>query len=300
MQLEDINICLACDNNYAKYAGVVITSILKNLNPNKNVKFFILHDNLAEDVIYKFDLLKHIYPCSIEFIKINNDMYQDYMNIKTNKYLSIATYYRLKIASLLLNIDKVLYLDCDIVVNDDISKLYQINIDNYVLAGVEDICAKFNGYINAGVIIFNLKKMREDGIEECLLSWTRENAANIGCGDQDIINFACKDNILVINDKSWNVQSSEFYKRSVYTKNPKLIHYIGKYKPWLKYSLCYYKDFYIKYLQMSPWAMSSKDYALYKLFDEPISLIRYIRHRPFIFFTKNFYKAIIKSYFMAD
>lgn len=113
-----INVCLSCDNNYVKYAGVVIASIIANAKDSTRVEFYIINNGLCDDSKNKLLSIVSNKDCEINFITVDNNMFRDYANIKTNKYLSIATYYRLKIASLLQNVDKVLYFDCDVVVNN--------------------------------------------------------------------------------------------------------------------------------------------------------------------------------------
>lgn len=296
--MSNINICLACDNNYSKYAGVVIASVLQNAAQNTNISFYIIHDGLLEDCKNKLLSLSSIKECKINFIKVNKETFTDYANIKTNKYLSIATYYRLKIASLLSNVDKVLYFDCDVVINTDLTELYNTNLKNYIIAGVKDICAPYEGYINAGMILFNLAQMRVERIEEQFLSWTQEHAAIISCGDQEIINEVCKGRSLMIEDDTWNVQTSEFYKRSNYTRKPKIIHYIGKYKPWVKYSLNYYKEYFFRYLKITPWKNDKSEFCYF--FENLISIIKYPFKKPFFWLNSKYYKALYKTYFLQD
>ena len=292
---NQINICLACDKNYAKYAGVVIASVLYNAENNDNYNFYIIHNGLSENWQNEILSLKNIKNYEIKFIEVNDNSYSDYKNIQTNKYLSIAACYRLKLPSLLPSINKIIYLDCDVIVNSNIANLYKIEIGHNLIAGIKDICAPFEGYINSGVVIFNLEQMRQENIEEKFLYWTRRNAEIITCGDQEIINETCKGRSLVIDDKTWNVQTSEFSKRSYFTNNPKIIHYIGKYKPWTKYSLCYYKEYFRKYLQLTPWAMNAKELFFNKYIEQPLSILRYPLKKPFFWLSKNFYNALFQN-----
>lgn len=96
---------------------------------------------------------------------------------------------------------------------------------------------------------------------------------------------------------SWIVQTSEFYKRSNYTKNPKVIHYIGKYKPWLKYSLNYHKEYFVKYLQLTPWRMNKTELFFNKYIENVVSILKYPLKKPFFWLNINFYKAIYKNIF---
>ena len=106
-----------------------------------------------------------------------------YKQIKTHAYINIATYYRLKLASLLPDVSKIIYLDCDIIVNSDISELFDVNMDECLVAGVRDInrrMLKINPkYVNAGVLLLNLDMWRKENFEQKLLDYTKNNIDNI-------------------------------------------------------------------------------------------------------------------------
>ena len=107
-----INVCLSCDDNYSKYAGVAIASILSNANSDDKLHIYILDGDITKENKEKILSLKSIKDCSIDFVKINKSDFEIYANIKTHDYITIQTYYRLKLSSILPNIEKVIYLDC--------------------------------------------------------------------------------------------------------------------------------------------------------------------------------------------
>lgn len=259
-----INVCLSCDNKYARYAAVVIASILANANKEDYLYFYILDGGIIDENKIKFNELKSIKNCEIEFVKINEKDFSVYKKIKTHSYLSVAAYYRLKLASLLPNIDKIIYFDCDIVVNSSLKDLYETDLHENIIAGVLDVRVKHKkkwkntNYINSGVVLFDLVKFREQDIEHKILQYIIENADKIDTGDQDIINFVLKNRIKIVDDL-WNVQVSGFASRTSYTNKPKIIHYIGSDKPWVYASNTYFKDLYFKYLQHTPWKLSEQD-----------------------------------------
>ncbi|MCD8377331.1 MAG: glycosyltransferase family 8 protein [Candidatus Gastranaerophilales bacterium] len=299
-----MNICLATDDNYSEYAGVVIASILANTKCN-NITFYILDGGISGENRTKTEKLKEINPCEIKFIKIDNELFNDYSKIKTHKYINIATFYRLKLASLLEGVDKVLYLDCDVVVNSDISELYNTGISDYYAGGVSDISNQTHHrkpeldegslYVNAGMLIFNLNRIREDNIEAKYLEYTRQHFDEIFVGDQQIINVVLQGHIKQIDD-GWNVQSSNFVNRSGYAKNPKLVHYIGRQKPWLFGSMNYYKNLYFKYLQLTPWKNTGMEKFKCEIVSQIYSLFRYVVYRPLFLFRPKFYRALYYSY----
>ena len=95
-----VNVCVACDDNYSKYAGVVIASILSNASNSTNLYFYVLDGGISETHKKEILSLQNLKNCSINFIKINDKDFDEYQKVCTHKYITIATYYRLKLASL--------------------------------------------------------------------------------------------------------------------------------------------------------------------------------------------------------
>lgn len=299
----EINICLACDNNYAKHAGVVIASVLYNASPDDKLTFYILDGGIKTRNKIALESLKTIKDCTVNFIPIDKSLFKEYQIVKTHKYITIATFYRLKLPSLLPNIDKVLYFDCDFVINTSLKEIYFTDLEGKPIAGVHDIKKKMvlknPTYVNAGMLIFDISKMKELDLESKFLNWTKENSQKITCGDQEIINEVCKNQIKILDDE-WNVQSSNFTNRSNYTKNPKGIHFISKRKPWHYGSFSYHKDYYFKYLQLTPWANNSWKIFLWGKVNHVISMIKYIGYRPLFLLRPKFYKALYYTYIKGN
>ena len=101
MKNNKINVCLACDDNYSKYAGVVIASILANATLDDNLSIYILDGGISEARKQEINSLKSIKDCEITFVTIDQSLFTEYTKIKTHSYVTIATYYRLKLPTLL-------------------------------------------------------------------------------------------------------------------------------------------------------------------------------------------------------
>ena len=299
MDRQNINVCVSCDDNYSKYAGVLITSILYNAAEDDKLSIYILDGGISQEKKEQILSLKSIKDCNINFIQINPELFSQYAKVKTHNYISIATYYRLKLAQLLPDIDKIIYLDCDVVVNTSLKDLYDIDINNYLLAGGSDnkkrMVKENPTYVNAGILLINLDKIRTDNIEEEFFKYTKENINTITKGDQEIINEVCKGKIKVI-DSCWNVQTSNFVNRSDYTSKPKIIHYLSKEKPWKFGSYSYHKNYWFKYLQITPWKLSDEEFIHWTKDNQKASVIAYIKHRPLFFLRPRFYKALFFTY----
>lgn len=294
-----INVCLACDDNYSKYAGVVIASILANANNDDQLTFYILDGGIIEDRKSQILSLKSIKSCDIHFIKIDENLFEDYKKVKTHNYLNLTSYYRLKLPSLLPDVARVIYLDCDMVVTTSLAELFGQSLGEKSMAGVLDIKKKRlkvnPNYVNSGMLLMDLDNMRKQDLEQKFLVWTKEHIDTIKTGDQEIINEVCKGNILILEDE-WNVQSSNFINRSSYTNYPKIVHFTAKLKPWHYASFSYHKNLYFKYLQMTPWRLDDKEYKHWTKNNQIDSVIRYLGYRPLFWLRPAFYKAFWYTY----
>ena len=290
-----INVCLACDDNYAKHAGVVIASILSNANVSDYLNFYILDGNISEENKSKLKSLKKIKDCNLEFITINESDFDSYKSLHNHEHLTVASFYRLKIASLLPQLERIIYLDCDVVINNSLSKLFELNIQDNVIAGVLDIDLKVKNtkdYINSGVLLIDLNKIREQNIEEEFFNYSKNNFENIQLGDQGIINDVLTGKIYIL-DETYNVQSECFIRLSSFVKKPIIVHYIGPKKTWHLNSWSIHRGLYIKYLQLTSWKMSIFDKCLWSVKSSFIAFITWFMHRPVFYFQKKFWKAVI-------
>lgn len=269
---NEINICFSSDNNYAKHMGVAIVSILKNAKKEDIYNFYVLDGGISEENKLKISQLKNIKSFNIEYLLVNKDDFRDCPMTNYVKYITLPTYYRFKIASLLSGVDKVLYLDCDIIVNADISELYNSNIDDFYIGAVPEVFnhhhkerLEIDGseyYCNAGVLLINSKKWRSDKIEEKLFAYLQNPVHEIVFQDQDILNDVLKYGIKYI-PLVWNLQHDALFEDEAYlyheeekniaVKEPKLIHYTHKYKPWNYKCFNMYKKLYYQYLNETPW-----------------------------------------------
>ena len=141
VQKENIPIFFSSDDNYLPYLAVAIKSLIENASKNYNYTIYILNNGVRQeniDLISKMqnDIFK------IEFIDVTSKVKPIIDMLGLRDYYTVAIYFRLFIASMFKNLHKALYLDCDIVVLGDISKLYNTNLgDNILGACLEQIVA---------------------------------------------------------------------------------------------------------------------------------------------------------------
>ena len=236
---------MAADNNYATHLGICIISIAKN-NQLNDITIHVLNNNISDRNLKKIESLEREFSnLKIKFYNIleyfdKNDISNLIKNtLKDNDFfnlLGISAFSRLFLQDLLPeNIEKILYLDSDTIVLDDLSELFHINLDNNYVGGVIDIMAnitkhyylfenKSTPFINSGVLLINLKKWRKIDFAKLAINLINDYPDKNFLHDQNIINILCEDNVLLLNPK-FNVMSEFFYVD--YKKNLKLNSYFG-------------------------------------------------------------------------
>lgn len=258
----DINIGFGINNDFCQHCACSIASILANANPNDNYNFYIIYNEISEKNISNFYKLKRIKPFNIKFIHINPSEYTKYAKFSS---VNQSSFFRFKLFSI-KDVDKILYLDSDIIVRKDIKDLFSTNIDKYYIGGAKDILfeslkkqynlSKNSIYINAGVLLINVKRTREVDMFEKVSAFNTL-FKNYQYSDQDIINHAFQEQIAEF-DITYNYcfpYKSEYNHDYYYSisQDPSIVHYISNNKPWEPASTCYMKSEYFKYLKLTPY-----------------------------------------------
>ena len=246
-----VPIVLATNDKRAYACGITIQSIIEHASQNRFYDIYILYTNLSKNMIDRLNNMA-IGNCSITPIPIHEYFESRKFPLDSKlSHITQETYYRFYIPSI-FSYDKVLWLDNDLVVLTDISKLYDIELKDNLVAGVRDILTdeeeeKRNGYglevlchINAGILLINNKLWIKEEIQQKCMDEIKNPSHPWTLNDQDIINFICQDRILLLDDK-WNFLCAAFrwkidkYKSYIGDINPEefyVIHYNGHIKPW--------------------------------------------------------------------
>ena len=273
-QDKNIHIFFNINHNYTYITAVCLSSILCNANKDYKLSFYILSKDLKEKDKEKLSSLRYIKDYNIEFIDINESIFKTKLQY-IEYHISFEANYRLLISSLKPNLDKCIYLDVDLIVLQDISKLWEIDISDYYMAAVIDQASlsfkndfsyitlpKNYTYINSGVMLCNIKKWREDDIEKKLFENFEKYSKVLKFPDQDTLNITLHSKIKYL-DLSYNAMPVQRYlnedMRKQAFKDPKIVHWAGFEKPWL-YSYVGYKDEFLNYARK----LSFYDEFLYK------------------------------------
>ncbi len=261
---KEIPIFFGVDDSYAPFLGVALNSAIKNCSPSRKYKAIVLYQELKESNYEKLKSLE-TENFAIEFVAMQNEL-ESITDRMSNRlrcdYFTLTIYFRIFIPAMFPQYEKAIYIDSDVVLNSDIAELYDTEIgDNYIGAcsdkSIVDVPPlvhyvenavgiKIQNYINSGVLLMDLNKLREKKLETKFLDLL--NTYHIDCiaPDQDYINALCKDKIYYLGEE-WDTMPNENHPE---LKNPKLIHYNLFSKPWC-YDNIQYEDKFWKYAEDS-------------------------------------------------
>ena len=252
-----MNIVFCFDKNYEQHFGVALTSVILS-NMNCHINLYLITDVVDDDLKEKLIRLSKTYDISFQYYTIDSPEKLD--NLKVSAHISKAAYYRLLIPDILpVSIDKVLYLDSDLVVKSSLEELYNLEIaDEYFLAAHGSRKKRF---FNSGVMLLNLKKWREENLSERVIDFALNNESILIHWDQTALNNIVGSDFLPIGIR-WNLQvdlgtkKHERHESSLNFDDAKIVHFIGSRKPWYFWSLDKRKKIYDYYLNQSLWSMT--------------------------------------------
>ena len=259
---KEIPIVFSTDENYMPFLDVAVKSLISNASVEYTYRIIVLHTGLHEDNIRKV-LQNEKAGFIIDFIDISNQVEDIKARFKDVYHFSVVTYYRLFIASLFPQYDKVIYLDCDLVVLGDISELYHIELGENILGAAPEqyvqntkefrlyaekaLGVNPDGYINAGVLLINLKEFRKNNIEERFIKLITDYDFDLLDPDQAYLNYLCLGRIHVLPN-GWNKEPMPLACEG--KKN--IVHYALYQKPW-QYSDMTDAEYFWHYAKQSPF-----------------------------------------------
>lgn len=273
-----MEIVVCTDRNYIMPCGILFYSLCKN-NKSCTIVFHVVIDaSVTDEDKSSLTSIAGQFNQQIEFHLIDSHLFDTFPNLGPNVYVSKATYYRLYLTEILPStIDKILYLDCDMVIRKDLNDLWNKDIANYAVGvsadGWESKIQIFNrleypyekGYFNAGMLLINLKYWREHNVLGRCLNFIKNHFDRIVSHDQDVLNFVLQDEKVPVGI-TYNFLENFLYKKNLalfdYSKykdeidkaknDPAIIHYVAS-KPWMTNCTNPYKDVYLKYKKETQW-----------------------------------------------
>ena len=281
-----ISLCFICDRNYVLPTVIAITSVVVNKKRDDRYDIYVVTSNLSDDSI---NLLKKSETESVSIIIIKVENCGKYEKFKRSDQYHVTTTSLLKfeLPELLADeLDKVLYLDGDIIARKDLAEIFNQDIEDVYAGGVKDyyvvtekdnfqkrLNVKHLSYFNAGVLLLNLKKLREDHIPELLLQYRNNHEDKYM--DQDTFNVVFREKVKYFpfyynfQFTSWNYcdrkKLEKYYGLDIddieyeLINKVSVIHYNTWYKPWKYYDFLA-ADIWMYYFLLSP----AKDIALHR------------------------------------
>ena len=257
MANKTIPIFFSIDDSYAPFLSVALKSAIDNSKSENNYRAIIMYESLSQDNRERLGSLA-TNNFKIDFVEMNEGLEtitDRLSNRIRSEYFTLTIYFRLFIASMFPEYDKAIYIDSDIVLEEDIAELFSIDIgDNFIGAcrdasidGIEPfqsyveqaVGVDRNDYVNSGVLLMNLKKLRDADFDKHFLSLLNTYHFDSVAPDQDYLNAICKGSIYYLSPK-WNAMPNEQKPK---IEGAKLIHYNLFSKPWCYDGLQYGERF---------------------------------------------------------
>ena len=282
-----MHIVFCLDNNYIPYCATTIASVIAN-NQKEEITFHLFVDGITDvNRIMMQEWLGKQEGKDILFYELSEDAFKDFP--VGDAYINLTTYFRLVIQDKLPDIDKVIYLDCDTIVNGSLKELWNTEMGDYAVAGVRDRVndsirlynrlryPMHDGYVNAGVLLINLKKWREFHVFDRAKEIAKSMPEALKNHDQDIINILFHDNKLMLPFRynlleyylyveEWLYLDRKYYPEMIDAcKNPVIIHFCMPQKPWHYECINPFKDLYYKYRKITPWPKVELTHKIQKL-----------------------------------
>lgn len=249
--METINILCSADNNYAAYCGIMLTSLYEN-NKHSNIVVYLLTDGLCEKELQRFKQFEKQYNTTVHIVTVCKESFK-HCPVREGDHVSLTAYYRIACADLLPEeLDKILYLDCDIMVKCDLRPLWNIDLAGKAMGVVVDgwhpknenrLSFESKTYFNSGVLLINLAYFREYAIAEKCLDYIQEYPEKIILHDQDTLNLICHNDLMYLPLK-YNFQTAFLRVYNTFDESLKneiisslkegdlIVHFDAFPKPW--------------------------------------------------------------------
>lgn len=261
-----ITLVVASDNQYAILLGALLKSIEENHKTGEKIDVYVLDDKISAVNRQRVSSLVNPDMITLVWIEAASVIPDDITIPIDNTSYPITCYYRLFAPFAIPdNISKVIYLDVDMIVLEDISKLWYTNIGDSLFAAVQDkmmtVSCEWAGvpnykelgippetkYLNSGLLVINLNKWRKESATVRVINFMHENIKYITHADQYGFNGALYNQWFEL-DPRWN-WFAQFHNEA-----PFIVHFL-EIKPIFKSynSRPEFQDRFYEYLQLTPW-----------------------------------------------
>lgn len=280
-----MNILYASDNNFASIMGISILSLFENNKDVENIQVYIINDEISEENVKKIESIFKKYERPLPMwrrVKSINEVLN--MEVYEDRFAQ-TQFARLFLEEIVEEKDeRILYLDCDLIINDSIEELWNMNLDGKVGAVLADAFSSLyraniglesnDLMFNSGVMLIDMKQWREQHVGHQLRAFIRAHRGMVQQGDQGVLNAVLSKNVclfspkynLVTNYAAFSYEDMIIYRKpvAIYSKeeierakkNPYIVHYTSSFmvaRPWENGKEHPYKYLWNKYKELSPW-----------------------------------------------
>lgn len=248
-----MNILVTLNSNYVRPLRVMLKSLFLN-NPEESFSIYLMHSSLTDGELEDLNSFIDNHGSRLNVISIDDGCFA---NAPVLLHYTREMYYRLLAHKFLPDdLDRILYLDPDILVINPIKELYDMDIKEYLYAAAyHDIISikeinklrlrpyEIDAYYNSGVLLMNLKLHRQFIEEKAIYEFVGKNHYRLIMPDQDILNALYAKKIKSIDEKLYNydvryfryykVMSNNLWNMDYVIKNTVVLHFCGKKKPWM-------------------------------------------------------------------
>jgi len=268
-----MNVLVTLNSNYIKPLKVMLYSLFRN-NQSESFTIYLMHSSLHEQELKDLRQFVERLGNQLHVIYIDDHYFKD---APTLLHYTKEMYYRLLAFKFLpKELDRILYLDPDILVINSIRELYDTELDDYLYAaayhdkiGLKEVnkvrlnAFDIDAYYNSGVLLMNLTLQRQLIDENIIYEFVEQNRSKLIMPDQDIMNVLYSKQIKSLDERLYNydVRFYTYYKiksggecdMDYIFKNTVILHFCGKKKPWEKH---YSGKFHSLYKQYERFALN--------------------------------------------
>ena len=278
---DQLHIACAADGKYLPHCAATLASVFACDAPEKIIVHFMHSPNMdrvSRDQL--FDWIK-AQGATLNPLVIPDEAVSDLPRIPS---IPQIMWYRVLLPRLLPELDRILYMDADIIAMSSLRPLWETSLEGQWLAAVDNVMephvrkhpvelglASENDYFNSGVLLFNLKQMRADDCTAGILEFARNPGRKLSWPDQDALNIVLASRRVHLHPR-WNCQNTLFFcNHGEHTfgkqlmqealREPGLLHFEGYHltKPWHYMCTHPHRDLYWKYRKKTPWPEKNPD-----------------------------------------
>ena len=262
-----ISICFSINDQYVRQFAAAVVSILDHHRPEE-FELFIWNDAISRANIRRLSSWLSQHNVHFEFL-LPEDSYFTGKNLTASTRFPENVFYRFLIPERLAYLERVLYLDADLLVLSRLDALFHVDLSGYCMGLVPEFfeeegkCrlrdAAIVRYYNTGVILFDVRQFRSLGVLSRLRPAAASKQIQLVLPDQDVLNMSCQDLIyplpFIFNAQLQPASTRNLAAVEKCFEQIVILHFTGNFKPW-KGKRIPFRNLYYKALASTPWSLS--------------------------------------------